>query len=776
MSENVILIRRALLYILLLCASLVCFEICGALEKQPGVPVQKVPAAVELSIVPNSFAPDSVYAGVPFDISFDILTTDFSGPIDSAVLTVDLLSATDSVVATVFNGVAEHEFFNSGVIRYSSVESLIDSALNLSPEEYNVRLYYRLYSESNVFPLDDSAAGSIIVLQKASLEYVGGSFIPVSVPPGLNAIFECDITLIGDSVVLVDNIQSYFHIAGQGFSALTELAISGDSLIPGTNHIMSEPVAIPAGQLGDSLSVDLTVVYRHHGAANALTYTTTFDDLLIAVVEMPVIQLDSVSISSFNAPNVNSGQEFDVKCWISNVSTLDQPPFDIRMTSDGSSLFVSDRSVPEIVAGEDTEILFDVLAVLDSVNPVEIFEIEVITPDVLQAEPLDDNAVVIIEEPAVLALTHFLDVEQGYLNRGQEFRLLLQIWNAGGSNATNARYELTSGGIDLGIEDPLVEMIGVMVPRGIVLQAPDYDTTITITLTLVDIPTDVNTGQRALIGDTTFEEILIVQSQDMELLVGAELTASSLVLPDGQKELFQLNVNNITDYVRLDSVSITFADKDGHPLNAQSVLNVATAGLYRNDTLWTEAVTQGDRLTMCFCDSLEADWTEGNLSLVFRAAVLASAGNEFRIGLKASDLVARYSDGPPSVINQPVTVTTADGSDVVLGAVYTTAKATLGGSFTIRYNPCNPVLERAEFQFYLDRPSGFEFRMLTLTGEEVYSRDYVAGTTGPDQGLQTVLWNGHNDEGFVVVNGVYIAVITVLETGEQARLKVAVLK
>ena len=66
---------------------------------------------------------------------------------------------------------------------------------------------------------------------------------------------------------------------------------------------------------------------------------------------------------------------------------------------------------------------------------------------------------------------------------------------------------------------------------------------------------------------------------------------------------------------------------------------------------------------------------------------------------------------------------------------------------------------------------------VTLTaGEEVYEQDFAAGSTGGMAGENVVTWNGRNDSGNLVMNGVYVVILTNVDTGESARLKLAVLK
>jgi flagellar hook assembly protein FlgD len=76
----------------------------------------------------------------------------------------------------------------------------------------------------------------------------------------------------------------------------------------------------------------------------------------------------------------------------------------------------------------------------------------------------------------------------------------------------------------------------------------------------------------------------------------------------------------------------------------------------------------------------------------------------------------------------------------------------------------------------LKQPSAVDLRIFTLTGEEVYSRYLPEGSAGTSEGENILEWDGRNDAGHPVLSGVYVVTIRAVKTGEQARLKVAVVR
>jgi flagellar hook assembly protein FlgD len=69
-----------------------------------------------------------------------------------------------------------------------------------------------------------------------------------------------------------------------------------------------------------------------------------------------------------------------------------------------------------------------------------------------------------------------------------------------------------------------------------------------------------------------------------------------------------------------------------------------------------------------------------------------------------------------------------------------------------------------------------EFRVFSLTGEEVYSRNLPQGSEAAALGENEISWDGRNSSGHAVMSGVYIVSVKIVRTGEYARLKVAVVK
>ncbi len=738
-------------------------------------------APAEVRFVEDSFEPDSVYADTDFAIGFQIATTAFSGPIDSTDLTLYAVNAEDSILATVFEGMIEYSRFEDDIIFYENIQAdeadTILDTIDAEPGWYRLMFDYVMYSNGSVFTLDSTAIDSIVILPVIELEYDYSSFEPTLVASGQETSFAFDVVVDGTLPLEILSEGTSFHVFGDVFYATTNLVAPGDSLVPGINRLECERVFIPSDQLGKTLTVAATVAYRHRGAANALSSSTDFEGMTVEVEALPVVQIVEASMVAFNVPSVNTAQAFQVACRIANLSSSDQPPFNIRMVTDGSSTFDPELTVPGIPGDDTIEVRFDVIAAGMS-NPSEIFRIDISSLGVNQLPPVDNIALANVQEPALLSVSHILiGGDQGYLTIGQEFSVVLSIVNTGESGAGDGTFVITTNGLDLGNEDPLTLVVETGTPRGVSFVAPDYDTTVTINVDLVEIPLDLNTNLPAQVGDITFEINLAVTSPDASLELEAETVSSHLVLSGGDKDFFSLGLTNrgtssVTD-ILLSSLTLYVLNDDGLPLDVREVLEVGSSALINEGRRVTTATAGADRMILSFGDGFIVEAGQST-DLVFRSRVKAAAGTGFMLSVDAADIVTSFAQGP--LAGQPVEIVTPNDTSLVFREQFTAVEAELDKSFVIRDNPYSPALGEAEFRYYLAEPSGVVFRILTLSGEKVYGVDLIEGSPGTDTGLQSLSWDGRNENGDLVLNGVYVAVITTDNNGERATLKVAVLK
>jgi len=128
--------------------------------------------------------------------------------------------------------------------------------------------------------------------------------------------------------------------------------------------------------------------------------------------------------------------------------------------------------------------------------------------------------------------------DQGYVNQGDGFDILIGLVNTGEAEATSGRFRINTNGIDLGLPDGatiIEEVISIGGVRGLSFTAPSFDTSLVIDIDLIQRPVDANTGLPAITGDTSFQVTLAVTSLDLKLHFEAPRVLSHVVLPDGRE-------------------------------------------------------------------------------------------------------------------------------------------------------------------------------------------------------------------------------------------------
>ena len=738
------------------------------------LPVELV-APYSFEIIENSFRPDTAYPGEPFEISFDVAADGFGGPIHRTDLVVSLARAGNRA-PIIYRGSPRYSSFENGVISYSGLPAVVELHHNLQPGWYIVQLDYGLISNGVCFELTSPCTDSIYLLPELQVSYVPNSLEPTTVFAGAEATFSFALNLGNDFPVAIDPDDARFTVTGSGFSASINLVLSADSLFPGENSIETEMMFIPLSQLGESLHVNASLPLIIPGVGGAVVFETDFDSWRLFVQERPIVQILGVDIVSPNQPMVNTGQSFQIRCRVANLSNFVLGPLELGLGSDGSSVFDSTLTIQSIDAHDTVEIYFDVVASQEP-NAGEVFQVDILSAGISWLPPVDNVALVTVQRPAELEFSYsLLGAEDGLVGQGESFSLTVELCNLGEAAVSEGTFSLTTGGVDFGVEDPITGSITVGLHVTFPFRAPSYDTAATFVFSLVDLPLDSNTNAPAIIGETSFEFTLRVESFEADLLVEPLLIGSNLVLPGRKKELFRLNLTNrgtssVTG-IRLDEIDIAFVQADNSVLNVGSILDPTVSGFYEDGLPVSHALLSGNRLLLLFDDFVVPP--AQTRSIIFTAKFKATVPSSFRLDLEKHHISAAFKEGPNA--GQPVEISSTVAGERLISQVYATKGKVLQESFVIENNPFNPEISEAWFSYELDEPSVVEFRVFTLMGEEVYAKDLPEGSEGARLGENDIPWDGRNNAGHMVRNGVYIVSIKIVRTGEYARMKVAVVK
>ncbi len=89
-------------------------------------------------------------------------------------------------------------------------------------------------------------------------------------------------------------------------------------------------------------------------------------------------------------------------------------------------------------------------------------------------------------------------------------------------------------------------------------------------------------------------------------------------------------------------------------------------------------------------------------------------------------------------------------------------------------NPFDPNSEKTAIEWYLEKDSKVKVIIYSINGKVLKSWDFQTGREGGKQGLNRIRWDGRNDKGYIVANGVYFCYI--MHNKKENMVKIAVVK
>jgi hypothetical protein len=732
-------------------------------------------AAVTFDVAAGSFKPDSAYTAVDFSVSFNVDVGSFTGPIDSTSIVIQLDTVEGQPpVTTIFRGNAVGGTIQNSQIQYANLASRIDSSAVEVRKWYVVKFDYRLYSAGTVFTLSNTYPDSLYIVSKQKISVVAGSFTPLTVAAGAPVAFDFDISLDGQATLVLKPGSALFTITGSGFSATVNLEFSDTLIFPGANHVRTEEIFVPSSQLGKNLLVSASFSYRRSPTLSYIQFATNFGGQQITVQELPVAQIVSAEAVAPNSPKVNTGQAFQVRCKVANLANSPMGTIQLRLTSDGKSVFTPLLTIPAIAPLDTATLNFDVTASTRE-DALEVFRVDIVSPEVKQMPPVNNVALITIQTPASLALSFTVfGGSGGYTGVGETFTLTVSLTNFGHADVSKGRFLLSTNGINLGLIDTVGE-ISVLSPVGFTMLAPDHDTTVTISFYLTGTPVDLNTQLPAEIHDTSFTYILQVVSVQADLLLEPSALTHVPIAIGTTPDLLRLKFTNrgvsaITE-VAVDSIFLRFTTSSGKPLQVASVFTARDAAFAEAGIDVSTVAVRDTLLVLRF-----ANFTllpQQSRTVDFHVPVAEVAPQGFSIKIDTGAVYAGFARGP--LTGQHVAVRSVPPGAEYFASGYATTVTDFAQSFMIENNPFSPLRGPARFSYVLTEAGDINFHVYTLAGEEVYERT-VPGAAVAGAGQQILEWDGRNSRGETVLNGVYLVTITALKSGANAHLKVAVVK
>ena len=336
----------------------------------------------------------------------------------------------------------------------------------------------------------------------------------------------------------------------------------------------------------------------------------------------------------------------------------------------------------------------------------------------------------------------------------------------------------TPGGVDLGVPDPTEGMLQNDTNLVFLLTAPANDTTFTITFSILSIPVDQNSGLPAPIERQGCVVPMEVASTEAELTVGITLPGEVLLIPGSTVPILDLELTNSgsspkTDMI-LNSLLAKLSSPRGDSINARSYVVAGESGFFEDGVKLGQAIVGGDRMKFNF-DQLVVEAGQ-TLTIQLILKLQDNLPGPFAVMLNQAGFNLEFLDD--RLAEQPIPVTTPQGEQLEFVQEFQSTGNSTDESFVIETNPFNPNEGPVRFAYILTEPSGVAFRIFTLTGQLVHEQILTLGEPGTEMSASPHMlnWDGTNDTGHLVLNGVYLAHLSLSATGRESFVKVAVVK
>ncbi|MFQ5822538.1 MAG: hypothetical protein ACE5JB_00600, partial [bacterium] len=324
--------------------------------------------------------------------------------------------------------------------------------------------------------------------------------------------------------------------------------------------------------------------------------------------------------------------------------------------------------------------------------------------------------------------------------------------------------------------EPLVKSI---MPEGQItwqIKAPDDPTTILdIVVEVIDRnAVDENTNQLPPLTPTPPEIVIPVQTQAIGLNLSLlnDRKPTTIVRGATDVPIFGLKFANTSDAdIVIENINMNVNDKEGNSISPNSVITRLTVVDYFNTSvIFRELVSlpETNPMVLDFSPAISILPSQSQ-SIEFRVDIASQTEtNNFRLSIDSpqDDILAK------DVGSDSLVTIRDDSSGLTIVNVLTPGFSVLidpnlEASF---FNFPNPFGQNSrditKFNYNLTQDSDITIRIYTLLGELVWSISHSAsdpeGRVGTHDGKQqpTIVWDGTNDKGQKVLNGVYVAVLT----------------
>jgi hypothetical protein len=304
-----------------------------------------------------------------------------------------------------------------------------------------------------------------------------------------------------------------------------------------------------------------------------------------------------------------------------------------------------------------------------------------------------------------------------------------------------------------------------------------------IAITISGIPADENSGQPALVTNGTANIAMVTEGSAVSVRdVSAAQNVGTPVSPGGGKNLDVLAFEiayNVTDtsvpQAEVDTVAITIIDRSGAALGpnvvAQTLKRVA---LDLGGTTPYEVLNPNTNPVIVSLTSGGTDRLinpDGSITgTVYLDLDPTPKATELRVQVRGTGVVVSDRPGTGSRLG----VTNAQGQALDLKSGLLVILSSNFEEYAHNYpNPFSAGGENTKIAYFLDAPSNVSIKIYAITGDLVHEESIPSSDPRAQAGPQEATWDGRNDKGEVVRNGVYVCVLNAGSRNAKFRIAVA---
>jgi hypothetical protein len=305
------------------------------------------------------------------------------------------------------------------------------------------------------------------------------------------------------------------------------------------------------------------------------------------------------------------------------------------------------------------------------------------------------------------------------------------------------------------------------------------------TIRIANIPDDENTNAPAVVD--TIEQTIPIVTEGANIAmsdVSGAVGIGNKVVPGGSKNVdkfafsldYRANDPNANTAV-VEMLRVMILDKNGNSLS-DNALAATLSGLHVR--------VNGDTANAFNprANPVEIDLSNANSAAIDPdSSVTLTVGLSLKNNPAAQEIRLAFVDSSISVVDsvsrQSLPIVDAETGQPIDGRFRSTPLVILSSNFQeYAHNYPNPFRagdpsQPTNITYFLNQPGNVEIKVYALTGDLVFKKSYAAGGQHATAGPQEVQWDGRNEKGEVVRNGVYVCVITAGSNSAKFRIAVA---